>query len=226
MQNVVEERAGAAAEGAPIVILGGTLLAREGIAMVLPQAYGIPVRALAAASVEATAVLRDVPDPTIVLQLCRFPGDDLPTSRALVSDPRCTGLIVAGVYRDKQEVLAVLEAGARACVSYDAGATRLVEAIERARAGTGYLCPVLGAMMTRESDARTASDPPMRPLTEREADVLALIVQGLTDRQAAAELGLSMKTVHTHRQNIMGKLGVRNATTLVRRALQLGLVRL
>jgi DNA-binding CsgD family transcriptional regulator len=61
-------------------------------------------------------------------------------------------------------------------------------------------------------------------LTARERQVLAHIAEGLTERQIAQRLGLSPKTVHTHRTNMMSKLGVHNVVALVRRALESGLV--
>jgi DNA-binding CsgD family transcriptional regulator len=64
----------------------------------------------------------------------------------------------------------------------------------------------------------------MEPLTAREMEVLRLIVQGGSARKIAGILGISVKTVMTHRANIMAKLGVHNSATLVIRAYQLGLV--
>lgn len=208
-----------------IVIAGGPVLAREGVAMLLQGNFGIPVRAHALGISEAVAGLGEAEGSFVALLMTANAGFDVAGVRTFATHPGCAGIVVAGAFRTKQDVMSVLEAGAQGCVSYDAGTARLVEAIERAREGTGYLCPLVSALITQDTQGRAgAPQLPVRELTGRERDVLALIVEGLTDRQAAGELGLSMKTVHTHRQNIMAKLGVRTATALVRRAIQLGLV--
>jgi DNA-binding NarL/FixJ family response regulator len=207
-----------------VVITGGPVLAREGVAMLLEGTFGIPVRTHAGDIAEAMTHLREDVGRFVALVVTPSGGFDVAGVRTFASHPECVGIVVAGGFRTKHDVMRVLEAGAQSCVSYDAGTARLVEAIERARAGTGYLCPIVAALLARDTQSRPAPQLPLRELTDRERDVLALIVEGMTDRQAAAELGLSMKTVHTHRQNIMAKLGVRTATALVRRAIQLGLV--
>jgi DNA-binding NarL/FixJ family response regulator len=207
---------------APIVVSGGPVLAREGIALVFDSARsGMAVRAQASTALEAIAMIDAASPPFVGLLLVNLEFD-LSDIRTFTGDERCAGVVVAAPFRSKDQVMGALAAGAQSCVSYEAGVSRLIEALKRARDGTGYLCPIVSGLMVRETEAR--SEMPARALTSRERDVLALIVQGLTDRQTAADLGLSVRTVHTHRQNIMAKLGVRTATALVRRAFQLKLV--
>jgi len=209
----------------PVVVAGGPVLAREGIAQLLAEAYGIPVLAHAASPGDVLRELSDEGSRFVALLMTPANGFDAASIRLFAAHPGCTGVIVAGGYRTKDDVMTVLKAGAQGCVSYDAGTARLIEAIDRARGRTGYLCPLVSTLMIQDAAAGMRPTPaPARALTRREREVLALIVEGLTDRQAAAELGLSIKTVHTHRQNIMAKLGVRTATALVRRAFQTGLV--
>ncbi len=201
---------------------GGPVLAREGIALVFDRVCsGIAVGAQAPTALEAIAMVDAACPPFVGLLLVNL-DFDLSDIRNLTGDARCAGVVVAAPFQSKDQVMGALAAGAQSCVSYEAGVARLVEALKRARDGTGYLCPIVSGLMTRELAAR--DETLARALTSRERDVLALIVQGLTDRQTAADLGLSVRTVHTHRQNIMAKLGVRTATALVRRAFQLKLV--
>jgi DNA-binding NarL/FixJ family response regulator len=105
----------------------------------------------------------------------------------------------------------------------------LVEALVTARHRT-YLCPRVSALLREVPrdplGERPLGDVPM--LTPRERQILLMIAEGSTstDREIAEVLRLSVRTVNTHRANIMTKLRVHNATQLVRRASQLGLLEL
>jgi len=120
-------------------------------------------------------------------------------------------------------VRTLLHLGARGCVSTRGEPSDLVSALTAAAAGETHVCPTIARLLVEPGRApNDAGDLPL--LTPREHEVLAHIAQGRTDREIAAVLGLRVGTVHTHRKNVMAKLGVHNATTLLRRALALGLV--
>lgn len=136
-------------------------------------------------------------------------------------------VIALGTFDRREAVGEAIGAGARACVSSSCGGRELVEAVRAVHEGRGYLCPVVSELQTTAattSDAAMDAAPVTRPLTQRESQILALIAEGCTDRETATRCGLSLKTVHNHRRSIMVKLGVHNATTLVRRAMRLGLI--
>lgn len=133
--------------------------------------------------------------------------------------------VVLASFADRAQVSAVIGAGARACVATRTRTAGLLEAIRAVATGRGYLCPVAADLLVRSDGA--SSDGPAAPavaLTVRERQVLALVAKGRTNLQIATTLALSIKTVHTHRANLMRKLGVRNASMLVRAALRLGLI--
>lgn len=136
-------------------------------------------------------------------------------------------VVALGTFDRRETVGAAIGAGARACVSSQCGGRELVEAVRAVHEGRSYLCPVvtdLQAGGAAEDDAGADAVAITRPLTQRERQVLALIAEGCTDRETASRCGLSLKTVHNHRRSIMVKLGVHNATSLVRRAMRLGLI--
>lgn len=166
-----------------------------------------------APSNEATAR----PDVDVAILVCERSGNGLPSPSWAATVPQ----IVVAPFRDRREVLEAIERGARACVSRDAAFSELLAAIRSAAAGTGFLCPLVADLVCRPADDGA---PAIRPLTQRELDVLELLAQGLSNPEIAKLRNLSVKTVHAHRQNIMTKLGVRGAAALVRRAIQLGLV--
>ena len=125
-------------------------------------------------------------------------------------------IVMLSVHRDAEYVRAALEAGASGYVLKWTPPAVLLEALDAVAAGASYLDP---------SAAREALlAPQTRPLSPRERQVLRLLALGHSTKEAAASLGLSPKTVETHRAHIMDKLGIRDLAGLVRHAIREGLV--
>lgn len=136
-----------------------------------------------------------------------------------------TAVVLVADYCSREQVTLALDAGAHACISTEDGSDQLLKALDAVRNGERYISPIIARLVMNgsKSAALEPEMPPLEMLTNRERDVLPLIVQGKTERQIGKDLGLSPKTVHTHRTSIMRKLGVHNVIGLVRRAIQLGL---
>ncbi|SHK19378.1 DNA-binding response regulator, NarL/FixJ family, contains REC and HTH domains [Pseudonocardia thermophila] len=117
-------------------------------------------------------------------------------------------------------VLAAVRAGAAGYLVGPVGMLRLADAIRRVVAGEPVYSPGLAELvLTEHGRAETA----VERLTEREAEVLRLVVEGLTGKQIAAQLVLSPRTVENHVQNTLRKLGLPNRAALVRYAIEHGL---
>ena len=122
------------------------------------------------------------------------------------------------MYDNHEYVVQAVRAGARGYVLKDSPAEEVVTAIQTvARGGTFYSAAVMAAVTQ-------ASAAPL--LTQREQQVLSAIVDGKSNKEIAKHLGLSVRTVETHRQNIKHKLGVDSAADLVKYALKMGLTKL
>jgi DNA-binding NarL/FixJ family response regulator len=124
-------------------------------------------------------------------------------------------------------VLEALAAGALGYVLKDTTATELVRAINEAAAGRRYLSPPLSdraveAYMGRSHDRRRGDR--YGALTTREREVLQLVAEGLTSHAIAQRLGVSRRTVESHRANLMRKLGVPTTAALVRLVAERGLL--
>ena len=109
-------------------------------------------------------------------------------------------------------------AGARGYLLKEAAAAELADAIARIMNGERYVQPALGAMLAGEAPSSGHADP-VAALTEREREVLDLLVLGHTNVEIASLLFLSSRTVETHRASIQRKLGVKSRADLVRFAL-------
>ncbi len=100
----------------------------------------------------------------------------------------------------------------------------LLEALDRIRRGERYLCPELATPFVMRKLATNEVSDPLSDLTPREREVLRLVAEGKTNKQAAAVLGVAVKTVEAHRANLMRKLDLHDLSSLVRFAIRVGVL--
>jgi DNA-binding NarL/FixJ family response regulator len=165
--------------------------------------------------------------PNVVLLDMSMPGPGgIETTRQIRAALPETHVLVLTVHEDDSLLRASLEAGAAGYVTKRAVEAELINAIHAVQRGDLYVHPA----MTRSLLKAPPPPPPhpddeqVEPLTPRETEVLRLIAQGYTNRQAAEVLSISVRTVETHRANILGKLGLRGRVDLVRYAMDHGLL--
>ncbi|MFJ4674313.1 response regulator [Kitasatospora sp. NPDC088783] len=197
---------------------------------------GIEVVATAADGEEAVAqVERHRPDAVLMdLHMPRLDGTG--ATRVLAREHPGVAVVVLTTYVDDASVLAALRAGACSYLTKDADRADIAAALRAAHGGFAVLDPrVRGALLAA---AGPAPDPPPFPdpapapapegprpdgLTAREAEVLALVARGLSNREIGAALFLSNNTVKTHINRIFAKTGCRDRVAVVHYARQHGL---
>jgi NarL family two-component system response regulator LiaR len=128
-------------------------------------------------------------------------------------------------FKDDNLVHEALEAGASGYLLKNISADQLAAAIRDAHAGRPTLAPEATQALIRATRAAARTAPDVEPLTDREHEVLALMVQGLSNAAIADELVVSLSTVKFHVSNVLAKLAVESRTEAVSLALQKGLVR-
>jgi len=136
-------------------------------------------------------------------------------------------LLMISMYDNEQYLYEALKAGASGYVLKTAADRDLVAACRATMRGEPFLYPTAVTALVRDflSHARSGpSDVPGDPLTPRELEVLKLIAEAHTSDQIALELGITRRTVDRHRENILGKLGMRDRVELTRYAIRRGLV--
>ncbi len=166
-------------------------------------------------ALRAAASLR----PDVVLVDLSMPGmGGIELTRKLREKLPATKVLVLTVHEDAALLREAISAGAAGYVVKRAVESELLAAIESVQRGELYVHPSMTrALLDSQKSAPPASrrgDP--EALTRRESDVLRLITRGYTNRQIADELDLSVRTVETHRANILGKLGLSTRAELVR----------
>lgn len=201
-----------------VLVVEDHAVVRRGLCALLESA-GFEVVADVGTGEEALAGARDVdvllldlglPDVSGLEVLRRLP-DEAPDARA----------VVLTMHGEEEYVMQALAAGADGYVLKTAEPEAVTEAIERALRGEVYLDPTVAAPVIRRA-AHAASSPDK--LTPREEEVLSLIARGLTNRQIAEQLFISVNTVETHRRHLLEKLGARSRAELVAHAIERGLL--
>jgi DNA-binding NarL/FixJ family response regulator len=137
-------------------------------------------------------------------------------------------VVVLSSYDSEEHIQQAIASGAAAYLIKQTAAADLVKAIREVKKGNAFFSPAI-AQRLREQTCRTLTEAPAArtpnvELTVREAEVLQLIAEGFANKQIAAELGLSVKTVEKHRQQVMNKLDIHDTAGLVRHAAAKGII--
>jgi DNA-binding NarL/FixJ family response regulator len=219
-------------EAIRVLIADDQRVVREGLSMVLSLLPGVEVVGAVGDGEEAVALARAL-RPDVVLMDLRMPRcDGVQATRRLREQAPRVRVIVLTTYADDKSVLDALRAGARGYLTKDAGAEEIRRALEQVTSDQVAIDP---AVQHHLVDAITAAPPPALTaaqaaarlpggLTPREAEVLALVADGLSNIEIAARLVVSEATVKTHVSHLLTKIGARDRAQAVGYAYQHGLV--
>lgn len=194
-------------------------LVRRGFRRILEDDPAIVAVAEAGDGNEAIRLARDL-QPNVIIMDCALPGMNglAATRRILESQPKMAVLMLS-MHSEETWVRQALEAGARGYLLKNILDLELVTAVKRVAAGEIVIDPQVSqhAALKGERDCG---------LSGRELEILQLIVDGKSNKESAAQLGLSVNTVAVHRANIMETLGIHKTAELVVYAIRNGLVKL
>ncbi len=188
-----------------VALIDDHLVVRSGFAQLLGLEPDLKVVGQFASGQEA---LQGLPGSGAQVCICDISMPDISGLELLSLLPRGLAVIMLSVHDSPSLIEMALKAGAKGFLSKRCSPDELVAAIRAAAAGGCYL-----ALDIAQRLAFARQD----PLTERERQVAEKLAQGLAVKEIASELGLSPKTIHVHRANLMEKLGVSNNVELARR---------
>ena len=202
-------------------------LFRDGLASLL-GAWGHDVVGQASTGTEAVELAERV-RPDLVLMDVRMPGGSgLDATARIRSTCPDTAIVMVTVSEDEDDLFAAIKAGAQGYLLKNLEADQLRSMIDAVGRGEAAISPATAARIIEEflRRERSPEQPPSDPdrLTERELEVLALVTQGLRNKEIAAELGISENTTKYHLRNILEKLHAQSRTEVAARAVRDGLV--
>jgi DNA-binding NarL/FixJ family response regulator len=202
-----------------VLIADDQRIVREGLATLLSLLPSVEVVASAADGDEAVA-LAIAHRPDVVLMDLRMPRcDGVEATRRLRSHDPGISVLVLTTYADDRSVIDALRAGARGYLTKDAGADELQRAIEQLSVGRAAIDPAVQHLLVdaMAAPAASASSADALPdgLTPREAEVLALIAEGLSNSEIARRLVVNEATVKSHINHLFAKAGVRDRAQAV-----------
>ena len=217
-------------ERTTVLIADDQRVVREGLTMVLGLMPGVEIVGSARDGEEAIALAREL-QPDVVLMDLRMPRcDGVEATRRLTQSGAATKVVVLTTYADDHSVIQALRAGACGFLTKDAGSPEIAAALEAAKRGQSAIDPAVQHHVVK-AIARTAPlqwSPPDQNelpdgLTPREAAVLALIAEGLSNADIAERLTVTETTVKSHINHLYGKTGARDRAQAVAYAYRHGL---
>lgn len=176
-----------------------------------------------ASSVELAARLR----PDVVIMDISMPVlNGIGATRRIVAADKKARVVALSMHSEKRYVLEALRAGAKGYLLKESAFEELSAAIRSVYAGKTYLDPSVASSVVEDYLAAGAGSAKVSPLSDREREVLQLIAEGKTTKQLALLLKVSVKTVETHRNRLMEKLGIHSVAGLTKYAVREGLTSL
>jgi DNA-binding NarL/FixJ family response regulator len=211
---------------ARLMLADDHVMVRRGLRLILDAEPDLRVVAEAGDGVEALEIARRQEIDLAVLDVSMPRSTGLQAATELIALRPQLRVLMLSMHDNEQYLFEALKAGASGYVLKTAADRDLVEACRATLRGEPFLYPSAIAALVRDflDRARSGEAVPADPLTPRELQVLKLVAEACTNDQIAGVLGISRKTVERHRENIMGKLGMRDRVELTRYAIRRGLV--
>ncbi len=199
-----------------VMLVDDHALVRRGFRMMLEDDASIDVIGEASSGDEAVQLASTL-RPAVVVMDCALPGmNGMDATRAIRQQFPETFILMLSMYSEDAWVRRALEAGANGYILKSADLD-LADSIKRVAAGDTVLDPTVAPLSALKGEKALG-------LSKRELEVLRMVVSGKSNKEIAADLGLSVNTVAVHRANIMDSLGIHNTAELVVYAIKNGLV--
>ena len=200
-------------------------LVRAGIRSILEGVPGFEVVGEASDGPEALRLAREHA-PDVVLLDIALPGmNGLEAAAQLKRERPDARVVILSMHANEEYVAQALRAGASGYLVKDSTVPELELAIAAVLRGETYLSPAVSKHVVSAYLRGAGGGDPLDSLTARQREVLRLIAEGRSTRDIATALGVSIKTVETHRAHLMERLGIREVAGLVRYAIRTGLVK-
>jgi len=207
-----------------VLLVDDHALVRAGIRSLLRDIEGIEVVGEAADGAEALAIAgRERPD-AVLLDIAMKGMSGLETAARFRELHPGVKVLILSMHASEEYVLQALRAGVVGYLIKDSATAELELALRSVVRGETYLSPAISRQVVEGYVQRVGAGAGDDPLTPRQREVLKRVAEGRSTKEIAFDLGLSVKTIETHRAQIMERLGIRDVAGLVRYAMRTRLV--
>ncbi|HZL42633.1 MAG TPA: response regulator transcription factor [Verrucomicrobiae bacterium] len=201
---------------------------RQGLTALLVAEGDIEIVGEAENGRQAVQLVKKLMPDVVVMDIAMPQLNGLEATRQITHSMPSTKVVILSSYSDDDYVQQLTEAGASGYLVKQTAANDLLKAIREAQKGNAFFSPSIAKRLRDHCREAFVSGQPGKPrtnhLTTREAEVLQLIAEGRANKQIAAELCISIKTVEKHRQQVMKKLGIHDVAGLTRHAIAKGII--
>lgn len=204
-----------------ILLADDHLIVRQGLKVLLER-EGFTVVGEASDGREAVRLAQKLCPDIALLDFTMPLLNGIDAGRIILQTSPKTKIVLLTMHAENHHVLEALRVGFKGYVLKTKAVEELVQAIQEVSRGKLYLTPGVSEVVVQAYLAQ--SELPPEPLSLREREVLQLIAEGKTTKEAAVVLGISTKTAESHRARIMAKLNIHETASLVRYAIRRGLI--
>ncbi len=208
-----------------LILVDDHNLFREGLKSLLKDDLRITIVGEARNGREAVKLCQEEKPDLVIIDIAMPELNGIEATRQILAQTPATKVIALSMHSSRRFILDMLKAGASGYLLKDCAMEELDMAITAVRDNKVFLSPSIAGTVVRGmvngGEPHTAE---AKKLTSRETEVLQLLTEGKSSRETADLLNVSVKTVQTHRRNIMEKLGLRHITDLTKYAIQQGLI--
>jgi two-component system, NarL family, response regulator NreC len=202
-------------------------LMRRGLRLIVEQQPDLSVVGEAEDGRQAVALARSLRPEVAVLDIGMPNLNGIEAAKQITDGESGTAVVVLSMHADETYILRALKSGARGYLLKDSAESDLVRAIRSIAEGKSFFSPTVSKVLLEDyvkKLQRTGSEDSYDLLTPREREILQLVAEGKSNKDAANLLNLSVYTIETHRANIMEKLKLKSVPELILYAVRKGII--
>lgn len=208
-----------------IILVDDHAIVRDGLKALIENRSGFQIVGQADNGREAIRLCEELGPDMIIMDVGMPDLNGIEATRMIVKDHPGIKILALSMHTRKRFVLEMLKAGALGYLLKNSAFKELSDALDNVIAGKPYISPEITTVVLSELAAGpSATTNKTAELTSREREILQLLAEGRRSKEISEELHISIKTVQTHRRNIMEKLNIHTLPDLTRYALQEGLI--
>jgi DNA-binding NarL/FixJ family response regulator len=210
-----------------VLLVDDHTVVRQGLRALLRSEEDIEILGEAENGRQAVMLAKKAPPDVVVMDVAMPVMNGLEATRQILKALPSSKVLVLTSYGDDECVEQMMQAGAAGYLIKQTAANDLLKAIREVQRGNAFFSPAIAKRLRDQCRQVFSGGQPARKsieLTSREYEVLQLIAEGSSNKQIAAELAISIKTVEKHRQQVMNKLNIHDVAGLTRYAISKGLI--